>query len=474
VGTIVIEVPEEHKELAATIQELVKAVGSQVTRSGGGKAVDYAAVERSIGEKVGAVERAAHRTTLQALDVDRQRVRIEGKTYSQVGRCEATYYTMTGPVTVLRSLYRADGERNAPVVDAVSLRAGVVAEGWLPQTAQAMAHLLQQGTSREAEATARQMGRLPYSRSSFERVGHALGDEYVVRNAEIEDALIKDYEIPKEARSVSVALDRVSVPMEEPRKKPVGRPRKVAPVRPVARNFRMAYGGTVTLHDKKGDAVHTIRYGRMPQGDEVGLCEGMADDVLELLRKRPGLQVAELTDGAPELHDLLDAQLSDAEIGKPVHRLIDFWHLVEKLHAAALVIHGEKEAAVVVRRWKMRLLNSSKAAEQILDEILASGREHVRVGDGHPVHDAITYLRNHRTRMDYAAARRAGLPIGSGNVEATCKSLFAQRLKRAGARWKEETGEHVVQLRALALSDRWDQAMALTLRPLRKAVRAVG
>lgn len=150
---------------------------------------------------------------------------------------------------------------------------------------------------------------------------------------------------------------------------------------------------------------------------------------------------------------------------------MDFCHVVEKLSKAARVIHGEPAARAVVQRWRLNLLNRRSAAQEILAELRASGMEHVAGGDAAPVHDGITYLDNHDDSFDFATARRLGLPIGSGNVEATCKSLFNVRMKRGGARWKEETGEHVVQLRALALSDRWDDAMSLTLRPLRKAVR---
>ncbi len=80
-------------------------------------------------------------------------------------------------------------------------------------------------------------------------------------------------------------------------------------------------------------------------------------------------------------------------------------------------------------------------------------------------------MENHGERMHYAEARARGLPIGSSNVEATCKSLVALRMKRPGARWKEESGQHILDLRALVLSERWDAAMNLTLAPQRAEVQ---
>lgn len=68
----------------------------------------------------------------------------------------------------------------------MSLRAGVVGDGWLPGTARAMAHSVQQVTSREAEASADEVGRLPYARSSVERVAHLVGAFAVAEHEDIE------------------------------------------------------------------------------------------------------------------------------------------------------------------------------------------------------------------------------------------------------------------------------------------------
>jgi hypothetical protein len=342
---ILISIPDECKALGDAVTQLVASVERAHRRAEGGRAVDYAQVEREMGERTAAVERAAHQSVLAALDVDAPAVVIEGRLHTRVHRAEGRYYTLAGDVVVERSLYRA--ARNGPVVDAISLRTGAVDGAWLPETATAMAHLLQQGTSREAEDTARRVGRLPYSRSSFERVGHAVGQQYGQKKTEIDDALIVA-EIPAQASAVSFGLDRVSLPLEEPRPRPVGRPRKDAPKRPAQRVFRMAYCATITFHDDTGAALHTIRQGAVPSSDPLDLCDRLLADALAIRHVRPDLRVVLLTDGAPELRDLLRSALDEETLGTKVYELVDFWHLLEKLTPAAQVVYGEGRATEVV------------------------------------------------------------------------------------------------------------------------------
>lgn len=455
------------------VQELFSFVSAQVRGSTSGCAIDYGTVERELRTKLAAIECGGHLVMLSSLEIDAPHVEIGGKRYTRVARGVGTYYTMAGPVEVpRRGLYRRDGCRNAKTVDVISLRTGTVGRGWLPQAASAMAHLLQQGTQREAEQTAQRLGCLPYARPSFDRVAHEVGEAWHAHHADIEDALIQERVLPKAARSVSVALDRVSVPIEEPAKRPVGRPRKGAPKRPIKRVFRMAYCGTVTLHDKNGVSLHTIRRGCMPNGNPKLLCESMANDVLRMIEKRPRLKIKLLADGAPEMWNLLEGAFPPELFGS-IERGVDFWHLIEKLYPAAAAIHGTEATDTVVGDWKRVLCERPEGARAILGSLELSGCEHSELAGRQPVHEAITYLRNNAERMDYRSALEQGLPIGSGNVEATCKTLVGVRMKRCGSRWKEQTGGHILQLRALALSDWYDAALDKLFARRRTAVRKV-
>jgi hypothetical protein len=60
-----------------------------------------------------------------------------------------------------------------------------------------------------------------------------------------------------------------------------------------------------------------------------------------------------------------------------------------------------------------------------------------------------------------AEVRAASLPIGSGVVEAACKTLASQRLKRSGMRWRQPGGQAILTLRALIQSERFGHGWAM-------------
>ena len=252
------EIPDALKTMFEPLRDLVVTTTEQIERC---KALSrepkYEVSEGEVAAKLAAVERGAHEAALSALDVDAAHIQINGELHVNIVRSATTFHSQAGDVPITRTLYRRVGDRNGPTVDPVALRAGAVDGEWLPGAARDMAHLLSHGTSREAEAIAREMGRLPYSRSSFERVGHAVGETFVEQHQHVEQLLIEAYEIPRGVQSVSASLDRVSVPMEEPLPRPVGRPRKGAAKKPIEVVYRMAYCGTVTIHDAEGAAIPT-------------------------------------------------------------------------------------------------------------------------------------------------------------------------------------------------------------------------
>jgi len=312
-----------------------------------GESVDYGQFEERVARATASVEQCIHQVALSGLDVDAPFIRVWGKHYRRVHRIDRTYASISGPVTVKRALYRELGQRQGPALDPITVRAGVVDGSWLPRTARAVAHLLSQVTSRETEATGRELMRLPYSRSSIERVGHAVGAEYLRRREAVEPKLIETCELPAGVASVSISVDRVTVPMEEPA--PQQRPdapmstdekpsaatvreyghelsartrallseaKRISrgPRAKIQRNYRMAYCATVTVHDAEGNALHTIRYGRMPAAaNSVELythreihrmMRRLLQDVLTIRQRAGPLPVVLLADGAPGIWGL--------------------------------------------------------------------------------------------------------------------------------------------------------------------------
>ena len=68
------------------------------------------------------------------------------------------------------------------------------------------------------------------------------------------------------------------------------------------------------------------------------------------------------------------------------------------------------------------------------------------------VSDALTYLQNQQSRMNYPKYRREGLPITSSHIESTNKQLN-HRVKGTEKFWSRRGAEAMLQLKADTLSD---------------------
>jgi hypothetical protein len=77
-----------------------------------------------------------------------------------------------------------------------------------------------------------------------------------------------------------------------------------------------------------------------------------------------------------------------------------------------------------------------------------------------PVRSAHGYMSERQQHMDYAGARAAGLPIGSGEVEGGHRHVLQKRLKIAGAWWLEPNAERMLQLRTVRANGDWDKYWA--------------
>ena len=69
---------------------------------------------------------------------------------------------------------------------------------------------------------------------------------------------------------------------------------------------------------------------------------------------------------------------------------------------------------------------------------------------------ALHYFETNAHRMRYAWYRSLGLFVGSGTVEAGCKSVIGQRLKLSGMRWTEPGATGILTLRCHDASNRWE------------------
>ena len=132
--------------------------------------------------------------------------------------------------------------------------------------------------------------------------------------------------------------------------------------------------------------------------------------------------------------------------------ILDYYHACEHLNLLAAALYGEGSplAKKRYRQWRKALLKDK------IEQVIAQAKKDLpaRARSGKPAKKEIAYFERNRARMRYQTFRQAGYFIGSGVVEAACKTVVGQRFKQSGMLWSRKGATHLLTVRCALLS-RW-------------------
>lgn len=411
-------------------------------------------VETELHRKVMELERELTAEIMAAHDVDAGAVEIAGTAHRRVLRAAQTYVTQAGPVSVERWLYRDRDDDSATSVSPMELRLGIVGEFWTTKAAKIALWVVAQMTPQKAEALFERVGGMTPSKSSLDRLPKLLSERWE-QDREAHEAALRDaIVIPAGTTSIAVSLDGVLAPID-------GGQSPVAVRNAAATEGRTSQGpagyrevgcATISFCDAQGDMIGAIRMARTPERNKRTLKASLAAEVLAVLRQQPSLPIVKVADGADDNWTFLTGELPDGP------EVLDFFHASEHLHTAIAAAYGDG-----TRETRHRFEELRDILRDDLDGVARVIRALAYLRKRHPQRDKIrqcvAYFRRHRARMTYAAMKARGLPIGSGVVEAACKTLVAQRLKLSGMRWGHGA-QAILTPRGWDQSERFDEAWA--------------
>src|SRR5712691_5191245 len=158
-----------------------------------------------------------------------------------------------------------------------------------------------------------------------------------------------------------------------------------------------------------------------------------------------------LGDGAVWIWNLADQHFPGAT------QIVDLYHARQHLWKIAALLHPQDPAAK--KLWmipRKDLLDAGDIEPLVthLREIAAAHAEATALAQ--EVLKEAEYFATNADRMRYPEFRQKGLFVGSGVVEAGCKSVIGSRLKRSGMFWTVRGANAIIALRCCRINGRFE------------------
>lgn len=302
------------------------------------------------------------------------------------------------------------------------------------------------GSFREGAETLKQLGGIAMSESTVMRRAYAAGERALFEQELAGMRLVVAGALPAHwiatltavAPTLYIMSDGTGVPCVRKdtrgRKGKDGKPAKT-------REVKVGVVGTFRWVDARRRPI------RDPGGETHIVSAKTAKDFGSLLRRvansrgygQAGLRVQICGDGA----EWIERIVAKAFPGADIVFVNDFYHACEHLHT--FLAHAIKHAKTLSRAFaKARgilLRNGGSGLMVHLDRLYAK-----TVAGNKDAVNELNYFKKRLGHMNYPVYRKAGLYIGSGIIEAACRTDVARRCKLAGMHWRLRHAEAICAL----------------------------
>jgi hypothetical protein len=273
----------------------------------------------------------------------------------------------------------------------------------------------------------------------IERISHKLGGEAeAFMNRQSYEAL-SDKVVPiKAVPKLYIGIDGTGVPMVKAEL--IDTRGKAEDGKAKTREVKLGCVFTQTSVDKEGRPVRDEE-----STSYVGAIETAEQFAKRIYgeAKRRGLDRAQkvviLGDGAVWIWNIAD------ECFPWAIQIVDLYHACEyywKVARAVLGNNPKKMNRWAEKRRKELYRGNVNGVIQAIQKLSPFSENEKEICD-----KAIGYFQKNKDRMRYDEFRRQGLFVGSGVVEAGCRTVISQRLKQSGMHWTTEGANSIIALR---------------------------
>lgn len=230
--------------------------------------------------------------------------------------------------------------------------------------------------------------------------------------------------------------------------------------------FEVATTGTVTVLDRRGRRLGTVYLAYTPEFGQKTMSTHLTRLLREVLQRWQGplprlCYVTDAGDNETTYYDQVLRRMKHPVSGVKLEwiRVVDFYHASERLWTMAELLFGRGPRSWAWVRKLQKWLKKPGGVNRVLHSAAALRELYgLRGKKREEFQRAYRYLRDRMQYLRYAEYRTWGVPLGSGITEAACKTVYTQRLKLSGMRWKRPGAQMILNLRVLQLSGVWEAA----------------